>query len=442
MTGSSHSASRQTSPFLQMAALGFALSTIASVYRGIYWWYAHGPTGDTEGLHSAMQLAAAGDGLGAVLTLTGVFGAAHRLRGPMILAAIGAAVFSVHIAGWTILLFGEMSTLAAFWQAIPWPVYAVAYALIDIGLIAALHRQVGAQHGRASAWVKVAAGLIVLGWGWTIANRLGWSPDVPDGAGFLASSAVSAVRTVTLIIVLLAIARLVAVRGQAGLRTTGASTGLRLFSTGLKMRIVCLIATVGVALLFAVSGSVAGAKVSLYSGTLLSMIAGVMMVAGLARYAFSLGSHDVAGILATVLMTLGLLLDVWVLQLLNDLFGDRLGAAMDAQKSLGWVQGIGQVLGLVAMLGLLTSLREVARFGGNFSLARRASGLMGLVVLVAGLATAVRFLANMRALPAALGIAAGLLALMVAVVMILRLLGLIGDVARQLEDDATGDPVD
>lgn len=420
--------------FLRLAAVGLTLSVAASLFRSVQWWRAWSSNipEEMDGLHATLQAAAVGEGLAAVLVFAGILGAALALRGPMRVAAIGASVYALQILIWTIQPFLDASELAALMRAIPWPVYVVAHVVMDVGLIMTLIRRQGAVSGLA----RVAIGASVCVWGWAILGRLGVQFEELEGPLVLiVSSAIGAVHGGVFVAVLFALSRGGVVDPGAVGRPTEASSGLRLFSTGLKLRIMCLVGVVALSVLLTVSRSAGGLKGVLYGGTMISMGAGLLMVAGLGRYALA-RQNDLGSIIATVLMAVGVLLELWTLSLLSDLFGGRFGAALSAQSSLGWAQGLGQGLGLVAMLALLTSLRQVARFGDDLALAGRAGGLMGLVVGVAGLATAVRVLANARSVPVALGLVLGLSALSAAIVMIVRLLSLIRDVARHLEADS------
>ncbi|MEZ4473837.1 MAG: hypothetical protein R3F60_24215 [bacterium] len=340
-----------------------------------------------------------------------------------VVAAIGGVAMALVAGGYrvTALLQLDVAELET-WYDVLGKLQFAGWAVCGLGMIATLRH----RGSRGPIWVVTAAALgLSLGL-WLVGVLKLLEP------GRLASlgpwhTAVVLVQNIGfgLLYLRAPIVDPVATAADAhGLGSPAAAAGLRGFTDLLVARLVILVISIG--LTFVVRDSVAGVKLFLTGGTLLGMALGLAMVTSLLRFAGASPAGGGPARVAAAMLGVGLLLDAWTLKLVSDLFGTRLGAAFWAADALPWAQGIGQVIGLIALLGVIAAGRDVALLAGDAALASRAGGLRVGVLAVAALAFGLRLVASGRRpnvallLPLAVAVLVGALVMIVGVIRLTR----------------------
>ena len=203
--------------------------------------------------------------------------------------------------------------------------------------------------------------------------------------------------------------------------------GLAAYRAALLTKIVVVLGGFGLMVLANLAESRGGVKVTLIGSSLLGLAATLGMAAGLAGYARVPAESGARGpALATlVAMGVGVLLELYTLVLVFQMFSGNYSAARNAIDRAPFVEGAAMGIGVVGMIGLLVSFRRAGDFIDAPEVGARVAPLFGLLVGVAAGGLTLRFLVAQRtiggylALPLAIAI---LVLAIVALTMFLRTL--------------------
>ncbi len=211
--------------------------------------------------------------------------------------------------------------------------------------------------------------------------------------------------------------------------------GLRAYRAWLLVKLAVLVLGYGLILALAFGEARESARGVLFGVALLGLVPACGMLWGLWQYlAVPEESGARGGAQAALgVACLGFLADLGGVWLASRLLGDDYRAMLQAAELSPWFEGGAQALGLVGLLCVLSSFRQLAFHLRAEPLGRRAGGLMGLaaVVVVAALGLRVGLLRG--ALPAMLGLVlagAALIAAVVLVVLFVQLVGRLADAAE------------
>lgn len=425
-------------PALRLAAVGFGLSALAGIFRGIQFhrlWRSNIPE-ELGDLQSMMQLTAGVDLLAALLIGFGLFAAARALGAQAQLMATSGLVICGFSTLWSLQsLLPEAEALQSFARAVPWFLYLIAQVGLYAGALLLLKRHARTPD-RGAVLVGGSTALFALGgWAWLLARHLDLIPEglKGGGGGFLVSAILANTGELLLAGTLLLLATRIGVATPDASPWRAAADGLRLFRAGLMVRVLTLVVVVAVSVLAAVSRSVEGMKIVLYGGTGLALLTGGVMAAGLGRYALAIRAGAATGLLATVMIAIGLVIDAWLLTQLPALFDGRLGMGRSTQGLLLWAQAASQGLGLIGILALLGSLGAAANSTGRPDLTGAARSLGAAVIVLFVGAIGMRALAEGRAISGGVALVVGGAVLAFAVFVLTRLFGIVGALADALD---------
>jgi hypothetical protein len=234
----------------------------------------------------------------------------------------------------------------------------------------------------------------------------------------------------------LALAALFGLAQPAGEATTGpvhssvAAAGLLQFRSALLARLYLMMMMVGFTVLAALARNGKMVQFALLGGTIVAMLIGVYMVFGLARFASNAAGAD-AALGAAALLTLGVLIDGWMLSVVYDVMEGGYARARAAQANLMGGQTVSQLVGVSAVLALLSGLKGAARAIDEGLLADQAGGLMAMVALLFVVALGMRF--AIEKVGGAGAVFIGIGALIFALVVLFKLVGLLRRLAEALE---------
>lgn len=441
---------RQNTPaFLRLIAAGLFITGLNGVVRGVQLyrvWSSNIPEEAIGSLEGLFQITASFDLLAVALMGLGLLGAARglladpthrRIAGATLGGAAGMCLMRIL---WSIQGFAADSEgLRAVVAAVPWTVILAAEVSFYLGALLLLWQR-ARRPDQPALLVGVTALLAaVVGWGFFVMRHL---EVLPDGLGGVDSMLWTTVVFNSSELLFGGVFLLLATRqgAPAGAAPTGpAAAGLRVFRSALMARLFVLVGVVSITVFAAATRSVGGMKLALYGGTFLSMATALGMAGGLGRFAVAAPAGGAAGLVATTLLLAGIALDGWTLSVVSSLFSSPFGGRA-TQTSLQWAQGMAQGVGLLSMLALLTALRQVAGHVDADLLVKRAEGLSGLVIALFVVALGLKAMIASRALPGVLGVIVGGGVLVLAVYALVRLFGLVGAIADQLDDAGAVSP--
>ncbi|MCB9547673.1 MAG: hypothetical protein H6706_17740 [Myxococcales bacterium] len=368
---------------------------------------------------------------GTVAAVAGLIRLAFGGGTAAVAAAIGVVGMALVSATWMLLPVLDLDTggLERFHTILPWLQLAV-WALANVAMLATLWRFQARGPAFLVTSVLIGVGLAV----WLLGLLDVLTPEAEQAMHpwFRAQSIATHVGLGWLWLRAQPPAPAVRAPGR-GLGNPAAGQALRHFHDMLIARVVVMVIAIG--LTFAARGGQdpSAMKAVLYGGTLLGMALGFAMMLALFRFAAATPAGDGPARLAGTMLALSLVLDLWSLKLMSDLFGGRLSAAFSALDTLPWVQGTGQVLGLIGMLGVVGAVTDVGRLAEDEDLVRRASGLrVGLIVL-ALLAFAVRIVASGRRPPVGLLLPLAVITLVGAIAVLVGVTRLVSAAAIRLD---------
>ena len=273
--------------------------------------------------------------------------------------------------------------------------------LADVAVVAAVAlaaQRASGQVGTISALAYGAAGARLLGAGLSVARL--WLPYSRDltvrvtlmGTG-LAISAVS----------LLCLGLLVhrrshelaaAAGGEAGEESSlsfdsapwpSVLAGIRAYRAALLARLLIAVGALLLAFMARAARSVDGAKLAMVGGVLASLFIGVWMLSGLIRYARVPRESGAQGaaVTAVSLAIVGLLLELYSVFLVSQVYSSSYRALRQVATRLPWMQAVGLALGVFAAVALLVSLGRLSRHLVLPELVRRVGQVIGVLVIVA-----------------------------------------------------------
>jgi hypothetical protein len=221
--------------------------------------------------------------------------------------------------------------------------------------------------------------------------------------------------------------------------------GLRAYRAWLLVKLVVLVLGYGLILALALGEARESARGVLLGVAVLGLVPACGMLWGLWQVlAVPEESGARGGAQAALgVACVGFLLDLGGVWLASRLLGDDYEAMRQAAELSPWFEGGAQVLGLVGLLCILHSFRQLAFHLRAEALAGRAGGLMALAVFLAVAALGLRVGLLEDALPLPLGlvlVGAALIAAIVLVVLFVLLVGRLADAAQAGSDAAPPPP--
>lgn len=418
----------------QVAAWACVVTALVGLTQGLLnqWMVAQVQTGTYEGLGGfslVFEVLNFTDALAMATFAGGLWVLAGGTAG-LRPAAIGATVLASVAA--CFLIIGHLGlaseTLQHFHQIVGW-VRLGALLLADGALLAVLWRQEAARPPiflAASAAVAIYIGLFLV----LYLTQIRVPPPWP--------SMVALAHDLGLAVLLWRLARRTQAKlslekaGAFGLGAPAAAGALLAFRQIVIIRVVVVLLAVVAGVVVGRSGDLESFKALTYLSAYVGFLLGVLLIAALGRFASATPAGAGAGAAGAALMGLGLLLEVWALTAYSDLFSGHLGTAM---TRLPWIEGIAQLLSLIALLTVISACRAVATIAGDAPLAAEAGGVGTLAAVLAGLMLLMRGLMAMRGAPLVLAAVFGLGLLVLAVLTLVRVLGLLKRTARVLAYD-------
>ncbi len=213
-----------------------------------------------------------------------------------------------------------------------------------------------------------------------------------------------------------------------------AAQGLSTYATAVKARLVFAIIAAPLAAVVGQSSDLgAGVKGVVVFASLVSFATGMIIIAGLVRFARMPAPADgTAASVAVVLIAVGFLFDLWTIALAMQLDASAMDAAIAFVRQAPFAEAGAQVCGAFALLGVLGAIKSAATARGAPELVDRATAV-GWLLAGGGLLLAVlkAVATSMRGADLVLVLALPLLiALLVGLV---RFFGLLTDAVRLLQ---------
>ncbi len=205
--------------------------------------------------------------------------------------------------------------------------------------------------------------------------------------------------------------------------------GLATYRTALIWRLAVIVGGMVLLLLAQLGGSMEAAKVLLVVTSVVSLVCGMVMLAGMVRFAAVPEATRARGpaLAALSVMIVGLILDLVALVLVFVLISSKNYSTLrSVMKVLPFIELGGQVLALVGVVALLTALLRLGVHVGLPGVRERVLSLGVMLGVTIPAAVAIRLALQFARLQPAAGLALAGLVLVLAVISLALFLGLLG----------------
>ncbi|NMB76482.1 MAG: hypothetical protein GYA21_15295 [Myxococcales bacterium] len=220
----------------------------------------------------------------------------------------------------------------------------------------------------------------------------------------------------------------------------GVSRGLATYRSALLWRLGVTVSGMILLVLAQLGRSLGAMKFFLVTTSLLSLACGVVMVAGMARFATTLPASTRARApagLALGVMIAGVLSDLAATALVFGIFSSRISTVMAAVKTAPWLSLGGQVLALVGMVALLVAFFRLGRALDMERIRERVGRIGWMLGFTIPLSVLVQLLLRFTRIGPALGLTLAGLTLVLAIITLVLFLGLLGRLILRLQNDDT-----
>lgn len=210
--------------------------------------------------------------------------------------------------------------------------------------------------------------------------------------------------------------------------------GLSVYRGGLIAKIWVVLLGLGLLFLVAIGGSREGALAVLVILSIASLFTTGWMTLGLMGYAqvpLESGGRGPV-VFALVMIFVSVLLEIYGLVLVFQLYSRSLDSVYDAAAQMPYVEGFGQAIGIAGLLSLLCSFRQVGLHAGAPTVGRRVGVVATLLSVVAVAAIFIRALAAERMLPGGLAVVFGVGTLVCAIFALVMYFRMLKDLRRAI----------